>query len=147
MQEFEILPPPPRQEPLPWEVKRSGKYRIANNFEKNLKFWTDNTTLDRRGSAAAEHVVLPCGDAICKARMALCASSGGTGLPAQCVVCRCWMMFLLLHQFVDSSNGVVKSIHTLLWTQNLFFLVFISPCPTLSTVTVTARGAILSRNG
>jgi hypothetical protein len=51
--------------------------------------------------------------------MALCASRGGTGLPAQCVVCRCWMMFFLPHLFIDSSNGVVKSIHMLLWTQNL----------------------------
>ena len=79
-------------------------------------------------SLVAEHVVLPCGEAICKAGTALCASRGSTGLPIQYVVCCCWMMFLLLHLFIDSSSGVVKSNHMLLWKQNLPLSSLFSPC-------------------
>jgi len=40
----------------------------------------------------------------------------------------CWMMFWLLHQFIDSSNKVVKSIHILSWTQNLPLFSSFFPC-------------------
>jgi len=40
----------------------------------------------------------------------------------------CWMMFLLLYLFIDSSNKVVKSMHMLLWTQNLPLFSLNFPC-------------------
>jgi len=64
-----------------------------------------------------------------------------------CWMISCYFIYLLIHQIRWSNQFISCCGHKICRYLVYFFLVSMSPCPTLSTVTVTARGAILSRNG